>query len=99
MCIRDSVNYSGGFAAAATAVAVINDEAVHETLLELRRLGLTVIPSGDALQLVPDAHIWTNGALYFVRSLARRNWTIRQALRDAEHIVRAVQSRQAVSYT
>jgi len=88
------VNYSGGFAAAATAVAVINDEAVHETLLELRRLGLTVIPSGDALQLVPDAHIWTNGALYFVRSLARRNWTIRQALRDAEHIVRAVQSRQ-----
>ena len=75
----------------------IDDQVVQKTLSELRRQGLTVIPSGDAIQLIPDTHIWTNEALYIVRLLVRRNWTQRRALQDAEHIVRAVQDRQMLS--
>ena len=76
-------------------IADINEQAVQQALVELRRSGLSVIPSGDALQLVPDAHIWINGELFLVRPLTQRSWTIRQALRDAENLVRTVQSRQA----
>jgi hypothetical protein len=43
--------------------------------------------------LVPDALLWVNGALYLVRPLTRRSWTVRQAMRDAERIVRDVQAR------
>ena len=74
-----------------TSAARTDDQMVQATLSELRQSGLTIIPSGDALQLIPDTHIWTNSALYLVRLLARRNWTLRQALRDAEHVVRMVQ--------
>ena len=77
----------------ATSSSRIDDQTIHATLRELRRLGLTLIPSGTALQLIPDSHMWTNGTLYIVRLLARRNWTLRQALRDAEHIVYTVQDR------
>ncbi|WP_197485079.1 class I SAM-dependent DNA methyltransferase [Methylomonas koyamae] len=73
----------------------INDELMLATLAELRDAGLRTIPSGDFLTLVPDVHIWIDGALYLVRPLAQRNWTLRQALRDAEHIVRSVQKRQS----
>jgi hypothetical protein len=41
---------------------------------------------------VPDVHLWIDESLYLVRPLARRNWTRRQAHRDAEHIVRSVQT-------
>jgi hypothetical protein len=88
------IDYTPDKRAPATSTAQIDDQLVQTTLWELRRLGLRVIPSGDALQLVPDAHIWTNGVLYLVRPLTQRSWTLRQALRDAEHIVRTVQSRQ-----
>jgi hypothetical protein len=91
------IQYTADGTTAATSAATIDDQIVQKTLLELRKLGLTIIPSGDALQLVPDASIWTNGALYLVRPLTQRNWTFRQALRDAEHIVRGVQSRQRTS--
>lgn len=73
----------------------ISDELVLATLAELRNAGLRVIPSGDFLTLVPDVHLWIDGALYLVRPLTQRNWTMRQALRDAEHIVRSVQKRQS----
>ena len=79
------------------AAVRMDDEAIQATLSELRQRGLAVIPSGDAIKLIPDTHIWTNGALYIVRFLARRNWTLRQALQDAEHIVRTVQDRQMIS--
>lgn len=72
----------------------IDDDAVLETLSELRRLGLSVVPAGEALWFVPDTFIWSDGAVFVVRSLVRRNWTIRQALRDAERIVRNVQEGQ-----
>lgn len=91
------IEFTSKKTAPATAVARIDDELVQTTLSELRRSGLTVIPSGDALQLVPDVHVWTNGALYLVRPLTRRSWTLRQALRDAEHIVRTVQNWQEPS--
>lgn len=71
----------------------INDELVIETLAALRKSGLRTIPSGDYLTLVPDAHLWIDGSLYLVRPLTQRSWTVRQALRDAEHIVRTVQTR------
>lgn len=71
----------------------VSDELVLQTLAQLRVSGLRVIPLGDSLSLVPDAHIWVDRSLYLVRPLARRNWTVRQALRDAEQIVRTVQSR------
>lgn len=73
--------------------AAINDALVIETLATLRKFGLRTIPSGDHLMLVPDAHLWIDGSLYLVRPLTHRNWTVRQALRDAEFIVRTVQSR------
>lgn len=65
---------------------------VLETLTQLRDAGLRTIPSGNYLTLVPDIHVWMEGALYLVRPLNQRSWTIRQALRDAEHVVRTVQS-------
>jgi len=71
----------------------VSDELVLDTLARLRNVGLRAIPSGDFLNLVSDAHLWVDGALYFVRPLTQRSWTIRQAMRDAEHIVRQVQSR------
>lgn len=70
----------------------INDELVLTTLTELRRVGLQAVPSGDFLTLVPDVHLWIDESLYLVRPLARRNWTRRQAHRDAAHIVRSVQT-------
>jgi hypothetical protein len=73
----------------------VNDEIVLQTLTQLRVSGLRAIPTGDSLTLVPDAHLWIDRSLYLVRPLAQRNWTVRQALRDAEHIVRTVQSRGA----
>jgi len=75
----------------------INNDVVIETLQQLRNLGLSVIPSGDALQLVPDTFVWAPDALFLVRSMTRRNWTLRQALRDAESIVREVQGHQRSS--
>ncbi|WP_043156634.1 HsdM family class I SAM-dependent methyltransferase [Pseudomonas aeruginosa] len=70
----------------------ISDELVLTTLAELRRAGLQAVASGDFLTLVPDVHLWIAESLYLVRPLARRNWTRRQARRDAEHIVRSVQA-------
>lgn len=71
--------------------ARVSDFLVVETLAELREHGLRVIPTGESISLVPDVHIWVAGALYLVRPLTRRSWTVRQALRDAETIVRSVQ--------
>ena len=73
----------------------VNDDLVLTTLAQLRSAGLRAIPSGEALTLVPDAHLWIEGSLYLVRPLTQRSWTVRQALRDAEHIVRTVQARAA----
>ena len=75
----------------------IDESLVQETLTQLRKMGLTIIPAGDVLQLVPDSFIWANGSLYISRLLTRRSWTHRQALRDAEYIVRTVQSNRARS--
>lgn len=75
--------------------AKVSDELVLETLARLRAAGLRAIPAGEFLTLVPDAHLWIDGALYLVRPLTQRSWTVRQAIRDAEHIVRGVQSRAA----
>jgi hypothetical protein len=70
----------------------VNDDLVLQTLAQLRAFGLRTIPSGDSLTLVPDAHVWIDHSLYLVRPLTQRSWTIRQALRDAEKVVRTVQS-------
>ena len=75
----------------ATVETVIDDELVLTTLSNLRESGLAIIPSGEALQLVPDVRIWIEGALYLVRPMTLRSWTLRQAMRDAEQIVRDVQ--------
>lgn len=75
--------------------AAVDDGLVLQTLAELRNAGLRAISLGDSLTLIPDAHLWINGSLYLVRPLTQRSWTVRQALRDAEHIVRTVQSRAA----
>jgi len=74
---------------------VISDNLVAASLAALREAGLRTIPAGDYLTLVPDAHIWFDGALYLARPLTKRSWTLRQAMRDAERIVRTVQSRSA----
>ncbi|MCY3837223.1 MAG: N-6 DNA methylase [Gammaproteobacteria bacterium] len=71
--------------------AVVDDAVVLQVLESLRSAGLRRIWSAPTLSLVPDTHIWLDGSLYLVRPATKRNWTIRQALRDAEHIVRLVQ--------
>ncbi|HWJ38221.1 MAG TPA: hypothetical protein VNR86_05620, partial [Sphingomicrobium sp.] len=71
----------------------VSDDLVLETLAQLRADGLRAIPSGGFLTLIPDAHLWIDGTLYLVRPLTQRSWTIRQAMRDAEQIVRRVQAR------
>lgn len=87
------VSYTDKGRAPPSVAAAINDDLVIETLDTLRKSGLRTIPSGDYLSLVPDAHFWIDGNFYLVRPLSQRSWTVRQALRDAEHIVRTVQSR------
>lgn len=87
------VSYAEKARSAPDVAAAVNDELVIETLAALRKSGLRTIPSGDYLTLIPDAHLWIDGSLYMVRPLIRRSWTVRQALRDAEHIVRTVHSR------
>lgn len=87
------VSYAEKGRAAPGVAAAVNDELVIETLATLRKAGLRTVPLGDHLALVPDAHLWIDGSLYLVRPLMQRSWTVRQALRDAEHIVRTVQSR------
>lgn len=91
------IEYAAGRKAQSSATSRVDDQLVQNTLGELRRLGLSVIPSGTALHLVPDFQLWTDGSLYLVRPLTRRSWTLRQALRDAEKIVRTVQDRSAPS--
>lgn len=71
--------------------ALVDDNVVLQTLEILRGAGLRRIWSAPSLSLVPDAHIWLDGSLYLVRPATKRNWTLRQALRDAEHIVRLAQ--------
>jgi len=88
------IEYAEAPTAPATSDTQTDDQAVRSTLATLRELGLSVVFSGEALQLVPDAHIWTGGALYLVRPLNKKSWTIRQGLRDAEQIVRRVQQQQ-----
>jgi hypothetical protein len=85
------IKYVNAPTAPGTAEAHIEDEAVRATLSTLQGLGLSVVTAGDALQLIPTTHFWTGEALYIVRPLNRRSWAIRQALRDAEQIVRGVQ--------
>jgi hypothetical protein len=90
------ISYLGDSTDKPEVSASMNDELVLATLAELRNAGLCAIPSGDFLCLVPDVHLWVDGALYLVRPLTKRNWTVRKALRDAEHIARGVQVRQSV---
>ena len=90
------IEYRDGAIAGPTASARTDDDVVRTTLAELRKVGLTVVPS-NGLQLVPDAHIWFGGKIYLVRLFTCRNWTIRQAVRDAERIFRDVQGRQRVA--
>ena len=71
--------------------ALVDDAVVLQVLESLRSTGLRRIWAAPMLSLVPDTHIWRDGSLYLVRPAIKRNWTIRQALRDAEHIVRLVQ--------
>ncbi|MYF10496.1 MAG: N-6 DNA methylase [Gammaproteobacteria bacterium] len=69
----------------------VDDDVALQVLAKLRVAGLRCLWSGSSLSLVPDTHIWSDGSLYLVRPATKRNWTIRQALRDAEHTVRLVQ--------
>lgn len=87
------MSYADGPTQAPKVDSEVSDELVLETLAQLRAVGLRTIPAGEFLTLVPDAHLWIEGALYLVRPLTQRSWTVRQALRDAEHIVRGVQFR------
>ena len=70
----------------------INNDLVLATVGELRATGLGAVSRGDSLSLIPDVHVWLDRSLYLVRPLTRRSWTVRQALRDAEYVVRTVQS-------
>lgn len=85
------VRYRANASKAATFKSETSDRIVQAILADLRSQGMAVIPSGDALQFIPDSHLWLDDSLYLVRLLNRRSWSVRQALRDAESIVYAVQ--------
>ena len=87
------IDYTPDESAPPVSEARVSDDLVRATLQGLRTHGLAMVPSGDALHLVPDTWIWANGTLYLVRPLARRSWTFRRALQDAEAIVGNVQRR------
>jgi len=89
------VRYRGDATATATSESQISDRSVQRILAELRSKGITVVPSGEALQLLPDSQLWVGDSLYIVRLLNRRSWSVRQALRDAEGVVRSVQRHPA----
>lgn len=86
------VDFSPNDRVGAASQAQIDDEIVLRTLEQLHNAGLHRIQSGPSLSLVPDTHVWLGSSLHLVRPATKRSWTIRQALRDAEHIVRMVQS-------
>jgi N-6 DNA Methylase len=88
------VAYDSGQASPSSIDTTVSDHLVMLTLKELRKAGLRVVSSGTVLDLVPDAHVWIGELLYFVRPMNRRSWTSRQALRDAERIVRMVTRHQ-----
>ena len=85
------ITYSKKPTTEAQARTTIDDEIVLRTLDQLRASGLNAISLADSLTFVPDAHIWIDQTLYLVRPLTHRSWTVRQALRDSEHIVRSIQ--------
>lgn len=87
-----SVRYSPKPTADPTADVKVDNELMLEMLARLREAGYSIIPSGETLNLVPDTHVWISGNLYLVRPIIRRSWTARQALRDAELVVRIVHS-------
>ncbi len=84
------VDYMAGDVSDAEADTVVDDHIVLQTLEALRRAGLRHIASARSLVLTPDTHVWIDGSLYLARQAFRRGWTVRQALRDAEQIVRLV---------
>ena len=86
------VDYTRDATADPEIKTLVDDDRVLQILESLRAAGLRRIRSGSSLNLVPDTHIWFDGSLYLVRPATKRSWTVRQALRDAEHIVRLVQS-------
>ena len=85
------IDLDGGKTTVPKAKVLVDDDLVLQILARLQRAGLRRIWSGLSLSLIPDTHIWIDGSLYLVRPAIKRNWTIRQARRDAEHIVRMVQ--------
>lgn len=89
------IDYDGGRTAAPLTKVRVDDSVVLQILATLQGAGLRRIWSGPSLSLVPDTHVWIDGSLYLVRPAAKRNWTIRQARRDAEHVVRIVQQNAA----
>ncbi len=68
-----------------------NDTMVLSLLHHLRTSGLDRVSPDSRLELMPDTFVWTKTALMIARSMIRRSWSIRQAIRDAEHIVSDVQ--------
>ena len=68
-----------------------NDTMVLSLLHQLRNSGLDRVSPDSTLELMPDTFVWTNTALMIARPMIRRSWSIRQAIRDAEHIVSDVQ--------
>jgi hypothetical protein len=89
------VRYRGDATRSATFESETSDRVIQSILGELRSKRITVVPSGEALQLLPDSQLWLGDSLYLVRLLNRRSWSVRQALRDAEQIVHSVQRRSA----
>lgn len=88
------IAYRGDETSPSRVDATVSDQLVLLTLKELRSAGLRTVSSGAALDLVPDTHVWVGDLLYFVRPMNRRSWTNRQALRDAERIVRMASAPQ-----
>ena len=66
-------------------------------LNQARADGFGRVSAGFGLGLAPDAFVWTDDALIIARPLTRRNFSLRQAFRDAETIVEQVQFNNAAA--
>ena len=71
----------------------LDDVFVLETLQALRRDRLVDQTNEDGVHWLVDRHVWTPRGLYFAKPLISHAWLLRTAQRDAEAIVRDVQSR------
>lgn len=87
------VSYQAGDVSPSSSSLALDRARVQEALAIVRSRKSDRIALSDQVEFRFDQMVWTQHGLYIARLLQRRNWLQRTAVRDAEAIVRSVQSR------